>query len=60
MKSPLAAAALAAGLSFASSAGAAVFVVDALAHSSDSGAGTGLDRHCFRVQFGGASDHRRP
>src|SRR5688572_27742940 len=47
MKLPLAAAALAAGLSFASSAGAAVFVVDALAHSSDSGTGTGLDTLTF-------------
>lgn len=42
MKLPMAVAALAAGLSFASSAGAAVYVVDALAHSSNNGAGAGL------------------
>ncbi|MBL8772513.1 MAG: PEPxxWA-CTERM sorting domain-containing protein [Phenylobacterium sp.] len=43
MKRLLAAAALASGLSLASGAGAAVFVVDALLHSSDGGAGAGLD-----------------
>ena len=42
MKFRLALAGLAAGLSFTTTAGAAVFIVDALADSSNSGAGTGL------------------
>ncbi len=42
MKYPLALAAVAAGLSLASAANATVFIVDALANSSNSGAGTGL------------------
>src|ERR1051325_3743499 len=42
MKYRLALAAAAAGLSLASSAGATVFIVDALGNSADSGAGTGL------------------
>jgi hypothetical protein len=42
MKYPLALAGIAAGLSLASAANATVFIVDALANSSDSGAGTGL------------------
>lgn len=42
MKFRLALAGLVAGLSFSTTAGAAVFIVDALADSADSGAGTGL------------------
>ncbi|HEX7944135.1 MAG TPA: PEPxxWA-CTERM sorting domain-containing protein [Phenylobacterium sp.] len=42
MKYPLALAAVAAGLSLASAANATVFIVDALADSANSGAGTGL------------------
>lgn len=42
MKLPIALAGIAAGLAVAGSANAAVFTVEALAHSSNNGAGTGL------------------